>query len=290
MSAWKKWTIRILGGLVLLIVAAVGTIYALSERTIGRKYAVRTVPITLPTDSASLARGAHFLEISCRGCHQQDLRGAVMFDEPGIARLVAPNLLERIANYSDAELAGFLRYGVHKDSTSSFVMPPRGYYHLSDADLGSIIASLRSQPKQPPKELPENAYRPLGRFGVVMGQFKPVVAEIDTTAVRVGDDSLHRTTRQGEYLARVICTECHGPKLTGDPAQPSPSLVGALAYDLPQFTKLLRTGTPREATTKLTLMAEVANAVFKHLSDEEIAALHAYLSTLPASGVVVSHR
>lgn len=290
MSSWKKWTLRILGSLLLLVVTAVGTIYALSERTIRRTYAVHEVPVTLPSDSASLARGAHFLEISCRGCHQKNLQGAVMFDEPGIARLVAPDVLAKIANYSDEELAGFLRYGVHKDGSSSFVMPPRGFYHLSDTDLGSIIASLRALPRQPEIALPANAYRPLGRFGVVMGQFKPAVAEIDTTVVPVGADSLHRTTRRGEYLARVICTECHGPKLMGDPAQPSPALILAAGYNLEQFSKLLRTGTPRDSTTKLTLMAEVANATLKHLTDEEIAALHAYLTALPVTGVAISKR
>ena len=292
MSSWKKWTLRVLGSLVLLVVVAVGCVYALSEREMRRTYAFREVPITLPTDSASLARGAHFLDVSCRGCHSASLSGQVMFDEPAIARLVAPNLFEKIAKLSDAEFAGFMRYGVHKDGSSSFVMPPRGFYHLSDADLGSIIAYLRSLPVPSATPLPENAYGPMGRLGVVMGQFKSAVSEIDTTVARVGADSLHRTTRRGEYIARVICSECHGPKLMGDPAgpAPTPALLMAAGYNPEQFTKLLRTGTPREATTKLTLMAEVANITLKNLTDDEIADLHAYLSSLPVTGVALTKR
>ena len=51
-------------------------------------------------------------------------------------------------------------------------------------------------------------------------------------------------------------------------------MVGA--YDLPAFTRLLRMGVPPSGK-KLTLMEEVAKADFSHLTDEEIAALHAYL-------------
>jgi mono/diheme cytochrome c family protein len=292
MSSWKKWTLRIVGGLVLLIVAAVGTVYALSERTMRRTYAVREVPLTLPSDSASLARGAHIVDVSCRSCHAKTLSGQILFEEPGIARLVAPNVFERIANYSDAEFAGFMRYGVHKDGTSSFVMPPRGFYHMSDADMASMIAYLRSAQPAPTVPLPANSYGPMGRLGVVMGQFKTAVAEIDTTVARVGDDSLHRTTRRGEYIARVICSECHGAKLTGDATGPSPtpSLSGALGYNVAQLTTLLRTGTPRDSTTKLGLMAEVANLTLKNFTDDEIADIHAYLTALPATGATLAKR
>ena len=290
MSSWKKWTLRILGGLVLLIAVAAGCIYVLSERTIEQRYAFREVPVTAVTDSASLARGEHLVEVSCRSCHAQALHGQVLFDEPGIARLVAPNVFEKIATLSDAEFAGFMRYGVHKDGTSSFVMPPRGFYHMSDADLAAIIGYLRTQQPPPTVSLPSNSYRLMGRLGVVMGQFKNAVSEIDTTADRVGADSSYRSTRRGEYIARVICSECHGAKLMGDPAQPSPALIMAAGYNLEQFTKLLRTGTPRDTATKLTLMAEVANLTLKRLHDDEIADLHAYLSALPVTGVAISKK
>jgi cytochrome c553 len=125
----------------------------------------------------------------------------------------------------------------------------------------------------------------MGRFGVAMGQIKTAVALYDTTAERVGLDPAWSTTRHGEYVARTLCIECHGEKLTGDPEGPTPSLSGALGYSPEEFTKLLRAGTPRDSATKLTLMAEVATAALTHLSDEEITALYAYLKNLPATGV-----
>ena len=78
---------------------------------------------------------------------------------------------------------------------------------------------------------------------------------------------------------------CRGAKRTGDPATPSPSIASASGYDRTQFTELLRTGTPRDPATKLTLMAEVAKATLKRLTDNEIAVIHTYLAALPQTGV-----
>ena len=118
-----------------------------------------------------------------------------------------------------------------------------------------------------------------------MGQFKTANGYIDTTVARVGADTASMGSRHGEYLARLICTSCHGNALTGDPATPSPSIAQAYGYSLAEFTRLLRTGTPRSPERKLTLMAEVARNDLKNLTDEEIAAVHAYLRQLPTSGV-----
>lgn len=276
----KRWIVRIFGGLLAVVVVGLGTLYALSARAIGARHPFREHPLVVPTDSAALARGEHIARMSCFGCHGDSLQGQVFFDEPGIARLVAPNALAKLDSVTDAEFAGFMRDGVRKDGTTSFVMPPVGFYHISDADLGSLIAFLRTLPRAATPSLPPNSYGPMGRLGIVMGQFKTVHALRDTTEERVGDDPAWATTRQGEYLARVICANCHGPKLTGDPTTPSPSIVGAAGYSLDQFVTLLRTGVPRDTAVKLTLMAEVARAELKHLSDEEIGAIHGYLRAL----------
>ena len=252
MASLKRWTLRIFGVLVVLVFVAASTIYALSSQAISHKYAFREVPVTLPSDSASLAFGAHFVELSCRGCHYPNLRGGIMFEEPGVARVIAPNVLEKIRSYSDAELAGYMRYGVRKDGSGTFVMPPPGFYHLSDDDLGSIIAYLRTlRDTNTTASAPAltNSYGPIGRLGIVTKQFGLSVTFIDTTVARVGADSSYRSSRHGEYLARVICTECHTDALIGDPARPSPSIAGAAGYSLDQFTTLMRSGIPRDPAT-----------------------------------------
>ena len=92
---------------------------------------------------------------------------------------------------------------VRKDGTSPFVMPPPGFYHISDSDLGALIAYLRSLPVVH-DSLPANTYRILG--------------------------------------------------------------------------------TPREATTRLELMAETARGSLTHLTDDEISPIYRYLQARPLTG------
>ena len=286
-----RWIVRILGGLLLIALIAVAVVYVQSNRIINERHAFVPYPVNVPTDSASIAHGHRLARMRCFGCHGDSLQGrADFYDEPRIARIVTPNVPRKLASISDAELAAFLRTGVRKDGTSPFVMPPPTFYHLSDADLGALIAYLRTVPPTGP-ELPGNSYRLIGRLGLVLGEFKTAVYAFDTTQTRVGQDPAWATTRHGEYLARVICSECHGIRLTGQVGAdggdtPTPSLSGALAYSLEEFTNLLRTGTPREPGKQLGLMGETARRSLTWLTNEEIAAIYEYLKALPATGVV----
>jgi mono/diheme cytochrome c family protein len=285
----KRLLARIFGGLLVVVLVALAALYLVSNRIINRRHAFAPHAIAVPTDSAAIAHGERLARIRCFGCHADSLYGDVFFDEPMVARIPASNVPEKLAALTDAEFAGFLRSGVRKDGTSPFIMPPPGFYHISDADLGALIAYLRTIP-QGGDLLPSKSYRPIGRLGVALGKFKTAVSYFDTTVARVGDDPAWATTRNGEYLARMICTECHGLRLTGDSAAAggsaaTPSLSGAYAYSLDEFVVLLRTGTPRAASTRLTLMAETSRNSLKHLSDAEIAAIYGYLKELPASGV-----
>ena len=281
-----RWLARMVVGLAVLVAIALSTLFVLSDRVINKRYPFKEYAISVPADSAALAQGQRMVKIRCDGCHGDSLQGSEFFDEPMIARIPAPNVPARLANLTDAEFAGFMRSGIRKNGTSSFIMPPPGFYHVSDSDLGALIAYLRSLPVSN-NTLPPPSYRLLGRLGVVTGQFKPIVVDFDTTQERVGQDPASATTRQGEYLARLICTECHGLKLVGSagPPAPTPSLAMAAGYSPEEFTALLRTGTPRLPSTQLSLMRETALRSLTYLTDAEIQAIHGYLKELPATGV-----
>src|SRR6185436_10141779 len=127
-----KWLKRIAIALVVICIVLYGAINALSNRIINRVYPVAGDPVVLPTDSVSLARGERLAHIvGCYGCHGAKLAGRVFFDEPRVARLVAPNIPAKLTAYSDAALERLLRRGVRPNGTSPFVMPPAGFYHLS---------------------------------------------------------------------------------------------------------------------------------------------------------------
>jgi len=125
---------------------------------------------------------------------------------------------------------------------------------------------------------------PLGRLGIVLGELRPVVTEVDTMAPRAGDSS--DTLAHGKYLATTMCTECHGSDLRGGKTIPDLAIAGA--YTESDFLRLMRTGVPIGGR-ELTLMKEVAIGRFSHLSDPEVAALHVFLKRRAAEVASANH-
>ena len=148
--------------------------------------------------------------------------------------------------YSDAELARVLRHGVRRTGRSAFVMPSAMFREMTDADLGRTLAFLRSLPE---RDGPADRFDvgPMGRLGLVMGAFPPVAEGIDHAAPPPPAPPPGDTLALGRYLARTLCTECHGADLRGEPDGGSPSLVAAAAYTPAEFDRLLRTACRRAA-------------------------------------------
>jgi mono/diheme cytochrome c family protein len=270
-------------------IAAVGALaavsatvlYATSEVMVRRTYTVPapTVALALPADPADLAEGKRLATIrGCyEGCHGIALEGHVFFEEPGVARLVAPNLTAAVARYSNAELERIVRHGVLPSGRSVWAMPSDMFRALSDEDLARILAFLRSAP---PSEGPGPSLHmgPLGRLGVVARELEPaaVLAARSTYETPVLTPR-HDAFAFGRYLAQTSCSECHGLDLRGGGG--SPGLVVAAAYSLEEFAQLMRTGEARGGR-ELGLMARVARVRFAQFTAEEVRVLHEYLRTL----------
>jgi mono/diheme cytochrome c family protein len=266
-----KWAAVTIASIVAVLLIV---IYAGSEYRLRQRFDVALAPLPVPTDSASLARGQHVYQTrGCAGCHGEGMAGEVFFDEPMVARLVAPNVVRAIRGYSDPELARLLRHGVRPNGQGVAVMPSSMLFHLDDADLGSLIAYLRTLPDKGSDALPSTSIRFLARVGLVTGQYKLEPLDIAHDAPRApnGPDP----AAKGLYIAKSTCTECHGQKLEGGETTPALSVVAA--YSPAEFSRLMREGTPRDSR-KLDLMARVARSRFVHLSDDEVNGLYAYLS------------
>jgi ABC-type uncharacterized transport system YnjBCD permease subunit len=129
---------RVLGSgflaIAVLIGLALSITYLASEPQLRRTYEVALRPIVVPTDAASIAEGRRLATIrGCNdGCHGKCVSGTVFWDEPWIARMVAPDLTRVAAQ-------------------------------LSDEELGRIIAFLRSLPVGDGPEA-EIEFGPLGRI------------------------------------------------------------------------------------------------------------------------------
>jgi mono/diheme cytochrome c family protein len=274
MMRFLKWLGIALGALVALTLLAALAVYVIGGRIFARTYDVPAPAVTLPADSLAAARGERMARTrGCFGCHGSDLGGEVLFDEPGVGRLVAANLSRLVPSAGDAQLARAIRLGVRVDGRSVFAMPSPMFYHLSDADLGDLLAFLRTVPPVP-DSLPPSQVRFLGRLGLVLNQYQPLVREIDTTVAYPAVTPREPAEALGRYVALTSCTECHGLDLEGEGSTPSLRIVGGYSAD--DFSRLMRTGVPLGGR-KLDLMEEVALGRFAHLTDDEVAALYAYL-------------
>ena len=273
-----------LGSLAMLGIIAYAIAYAVAEHWLRRTYDVRATAISVPTDSASIVEGRRLAVIhGCYGdCHGPQGKGKVFFDQPMIARVVAPNLTAAVRKYSDGELATLIRTGIRPGGRSTLIMPSQAFTDLSDSDLGCIIAFLKSVPAAAGPG-PSLSLGPVGRIGLAIGKFR-------TTAQMIADSNpppaaANEESGRGRHLARTICAQCHGTNLRGEsnPDFVSPDLHVVAAYSPDDFVRLLRTGVAIGNRT-LGVMSLSARNNLSQLNDAEIAALYSYLHQMPDGG------
>jgi len=285
-SATLRRVLRGLGiaaGLVVgLILGAYAVVYIRSELVLRQRHPVPRSSLTVPTEAAAVTQGRRLAILTgCSGqCHGRDANGAVMFDDPMIARVVAPSLPRAVHQYDAAQLDAIIRHGVRPDGRALIVMPAESYQALSDRDLGDIIAYLRTLPASDGPPLPATQARLLGRVGFALGKFRPVTQLVSSSPSPpvAGAPSDER----GRYLARIVCGHCHGTDLRGssNPEFTSPPLQVVRGYNLQEFATLLRTGQAL-GQRELKIMSPVARRSLSLLGDDEIASLYAYLHALP---------
>lgn len=266
-----------LGALAALALVAVVAIYGLSEKALGARVAPRPSQLAAPT-AAQLADAPRQLKISgCTGCHAEGMRGQLFFDEPGLAKIYAPNVALLARSMSDEQLERSIRQGIGHDGRSLFIMPSQQYQFLTDQEVAAMIRAIRALPPGGSAQ-PAMSLGPMGRVGLAMGKFETAPALVAAyRAERLAD--LGPAHAVGRHIVEVNCTECHGALLKGREIKPgtvSPDLALVAGYDADQFRRLLRNGVAPSGKD-LGLMAEVAKGDLSHLTDEEIDAVHAYL-------------
>jgi cytochrome c553 len=267
------------GSLIALGALGYALVYGLSERMVQRAYEVPAVSLTIPTDPDSVQEGRRLATIDgCLDCHGKKAEGRVLFDDPKIARIVAPNLPAAARKYNDAQLAVIVRNGIRPNGRSLLIMPAEAFVGMTDADLGRIIAFLKSLPPVPGPD-PNIAPGPLGRLGLVTGKLKTavqLVAESVPPSAATSQDA-----ELGRYLAETVCAECHGTSLHGasNPDFTSADLRMVAAYSPEAFTRLLRTGTAL-GDRQLRIMSPYARNNLSQLTDSEISALYTYLHAM----------
>ncbi len=290
MRKFVKWIILLLGTLLGLALLALGGLYAVFQSRVNQHYEVAVRPVTIPTDEASLARGRHVATLGfCGECHGDNYAGTIFDEGPVVGRLVVANLTTGAggigATYTDEDWVRAIRHGVDPEGKTVLGMDSVLYNHLSDRDLGALIAYLKSLPPVD-NVLPQTRVGPLGMYFLLQEpeHFFPA-AYIDHEAERPPDPAPGVTAEYGGYLARLMCTSCHGKDLAGGTQVYSgPNLTpgGELGgWSEADFLTAVTTGVRpdgAELDGEMMPWPQIAEGV----SQEELQAIWLYLQSVPA--------
>ena len=295
MRKFFKWFGIVLGILLGLVVLIVAGLYLNTSVRLNKTYSVQTETITIPTDPASIERGQHVAVIRlCTECHGADMSGRVFLDEAVIGRISTTNLTSGKGGVggelSDADWVRAIRHGIGSDGMPLLIMPAGEFYYLSDADLGAVIAYVKSLPPVD-NELPAKEIGPLFRVAMTFMDVVIIPAEvIDHAAPRPIAPEVGVTLEYGKYLA-ITCTGCHGSGFSGGPIPLAPPEFPPALNLTPggelqgwteeMFINTMRTGvTPSGHQLKNEYMPWM---YFGQMTDEELQAIFLFLRSLPAT-------
>jgi cytochrome c553 len=235
----------------------------------------------LTTDKAAqIVHGERLTHVlGCTGCHGVHLEGTFLTkDEPQYGPLYASNLSVELRQYTDAQIDGMIRHGIHPQRRTLWAMPSELFQHLSGEDFSALLSYLRTL-KPIGTKLPSPQFSKLDQAEVASGKFKPSVQVVQETRSQLPVD-VGPEYSLGRYMTEVTCAECHGPMLKGNPEAAMgriPDLVVAGGYTRAEFDKLMTQGIAAGNRNINPIMAGVARTRFSHFTPHERDALYAYL-------------
>jgi cytochrome c553 len=279
-------------GIAAVLVAVATVVYVSSNTKLRKTYAVTPRPVLIPRDAASLARGQHIAETrGCNDCHGKDYAGAKVIEDGAMGRVYGPNLTRGkggvVAAFHDEDWVRAIRHGVATDGHGLFIMPSEEYSHLSDDDLGAVVAYLKTVPPVDRESVPLQ-YGPVSRVLLTLGKMKLAAESIDHANLAPLGVPKAATVEYGRYLAHA-CVGCHGPNFSGGkidigpPDWPqarnlTPDPSGNLAHwTQADFFRAIREGRRPDGSELNSVMPRV----FGGMDDVELGALFMFLRSLP---------
>ena len=288
-----KWTGRLLAAVLVLALAGGGVVYAASERKLRHTYDTAVDSVPVPTDAASIARGEHLVRniVDCTLCHGEDLGGAIYSSSPAIATMAGPNLTRGKggigADYRTVDYVRAIRRGVRRDGRSLIVMPSEVFTHLSQEDLGAVIAFIQQLPPVD-RSVPRSGFGPVGRALLAAGKMNILVAGKTPHITPPASVPSDTTAAYGKYIADIAgCHGCHGYGLSGGRVAGPPGLppasnltpAGIGSWTEADLTRALREGKRPDGGQLDEFMPW---KVFRGMTDAEIHAIWLYLRSVPA--------
>lgn len=288
-----KRVLKWIGIVLAVLVVLVGVLHFVGKGRLEKAPEVMTRPVAVPTDAVALVRGEHLVRSvsACFMCHGDNLEGQVFIEGEIGLYVAAPNLTSGQggvgATLSDADWERAIRHGVGDDGRVLAIMPSNNFQHFSDADLGAVIAYVKSVPSVDN----DLGARKIGFPGSILGGFLAFdelakINHIDHAAVGKEAPPEGATAVYGEYVVNIaMCSECHAANLAGnftpDTAPMGPNLTpsGELqGWTEADFMTLIRTG--MKPTGTQVDNEEMPWEMYNGMTDVELGAVWAYLQTL----------
>lgn len=287
-------------GIGLLVLVGILVVVGITGHFVGKSRLekapeVVTKPVAVPTDADAIARGDYLVNTVsfCSECHGENLAGEVFLDGEIGLYVTAPNLTAGAGGiggtYSDEDWELAIRHGVGADGRVLVIMPSHFFQHYSDEDMGALIAYLKTVP---PVDN-DLGTRSIGFPGSIMGGFVAFdefthVNGIDHANLGTVAPAEGATAEYGQYMTNIaMCGECHAVNLAGivgnDGPPPGPNLTpgGELSdWNEADFINTIRTG--QKPSGEQLDGEQMPWPSYSQLSDTELQAIWAYLSSLPA--------
>lgn len=291
-----KWT-----GIILLFLILGITFTVMGRQNI--KYDRPYPAITATTDTNVIMRGKHLIfgAAHCADCHSkanadsllklgQDvpLTGGIVFDLPVgkiYSKNITPDKETGIGNYTDAEIARALRYGVHPDGRVVFDFMP--FHNMTDEDLTAVISYLRAQ-KPVQNKVPDNELNVLGK-AVKAFMVKPVGPDGEVEQ-RITKDS---SAEYGKYLTNAVanCKGCHTERtlsgeFTGEPFAGGNDIDGFITPNItPDSSSRVFGWSQKNFVDRFRMGRVIPKSPmpwesFGRMNDEELKAIYKYLKTV----------
>jgi mono/diheme cytochrome c family protein len=169
-------------------------------------------------------------------------------------------------------------------------MPAKDFFSMSDRELSDLVSYIRSFPPVN-KEVPPIALGPVGKMLVATGQFE-LSADVHPTKHEIAHAPLPPPALPdatfGKHLAQT-CTGCHGPalaggKIIGGPPDWPPAAnltpTGLAGWTFEDFRRALTEAKSKNGRALLPPMSDMPKFA-KNMTDVELQALWAFISTLP---------
>src|SRR5882672_4288903 len=297
MKRGLRWTLHGLVGVIVVLGLAAIAANLLADRKRVRVVKVDVTAVAVPADAAALASGKYLFESrGCSECHGSNGKGRVMIDAPNGLYVKSPNITAGgnvVAQYTVEDWVRVVRHGVKADGRPVLIMPSQDYNRLSDADVGALIAYVKSL--LPVSGEPAEIRFPfLIKALYVVGLVPDAAEVIDHTLPPAAAVPVGPTVEHGKYVANM-CIGCHGPGLSGGkiPGAPpewpaasnlTPGEGTALARyaSAENLRAMFRSGRRPDASAVSTAMPFES---LRALNGTDVDALYAYLKTVaPRAG------